>query len=85
MKGQKDLRTKKSGGGCVNKIENQGENWYKMLQNGQMTDLWKIRPTLGQIIFGTKCDRDKLIFSAEKKVNKIALGIKKGTQWDRKM
>ncbi len=21
------------------KIEKQGENWYKMLQNGQMTDL----------------------------------------------
>ncbi len=26
MKGQKDLRTAKKG---VNKIENQGENWYK--------------------------------------------------------
>ncbi len=22
----------------VNKIENQGENWYKMFQNGQMTE-----------------------------------------------
>ncbi len=30
-RGQKDLRTVKKG---VNKIE----NWYKMLQNGQMTD-----------------------------------------------
>ncbi len=36
MRGQKDLRTVKKG---VNKIVNQGENWYKMLQNGQMTDL----------------------------------------------
>ncbi len=24
-----------------NKIENRGENWYKMLQNGQMTDFGK--------------------------------------------
>ncbi len=23
----------------VNKIENQAENWYKMFQNGQITDL----------------------------------------------
>ncbi len=22
----------------VNKIKNQGDNWYKMLQDGQMTD-----------------------------------------------
>ncbi len=35
MRGQKDLRTMKKG---VNKIKNQGENWYKMLQNCQMTD-----------------------------------------------
>ncbi len=36
MRGQKDLRTVKR---WVNKIEIQGENWYKMVQNGQMTDL----------------------------------------------
>ncbi len=35
MRGQKDLRTVKKG---VNKTEYQGENCYKMLQNGQMTD-----------------------------------------------
>ncbi len=35
MRGQNDLRTVEKG---VNKIENQGENWSKMLQNGQMTD-----------------------------------------------
>ncbi len=33
MRGQKDLRTVKN-----NKIQNQGENWYKILQNFQMTD-----------------------------------------------
>ncbi len=37
--GQKDLRiVKKRKKKRVNKIENQGENWYKMFQNGQMTD-----------------------------------------------
>ncbi len=36
MRGQKDLRTVKKRG--VNKIENQGENWYKMFQNGQITN-----------------------------------------------
>ncbi len=40
----------------VKKIENQGENWYKMVK-------WQ---TLGQIISGTKCNRDKLIFSGER-------------------
>ncbi len=38
MRGQKDLRTIKKG---VNKIENQGKNLYKMLQNGQMTDFYE--------------------------------------------
>ncbi len=28
--------------------------------------LWRNRPTLGQIISGTKCDKDKPIFSAER-------------------
>ncbi len=36
-----------------------------MLQNVQLTDFFlNIRPTLGQIISGTKCDRDNPIFSA---------------------
>ncbi len=35
MKGQKDLITIKK---RVNKIENQGEIWYKMIKNCQMTD-----------------------------------------------
>ncbi len=34
-----------------------------MLNN---TFWWKITPTLGPSISGTKCDRDKPIFSAEK-------------------
>ncbi len=37
MRGEKDLRTVKKG---LNKIENQGDNWYKKFQNGQMTDLY---------------------------------------------
>ncbi len=52
-----------------------GTNCFKSVK-------WQIfvknRPTLGQIISGTECDRDNLIFSAERGVNKIELGIKKG-------
>ncbi len=59
MRGQKDLITMKRG---VNKIENQVENWYKLLQKCQMADFCD----LGQIISGTKCDRYKPIFSAER-------------------
>ncbi len=33
--GSNDLMTMKKG---VNKIKNQGENWYKLLQNCQMRD-----------------------------------------------
>ncbi len=51
----------------VNKIENQGKKWYKLLQKSQMTDFCeKNRPYLGQIIAGTKCDRDKETFSTER-------------------
>ncbi len=46
----------------VNKIENQGEIWYKIKQNYQITDFGPI-----YIMFETKWDRDKqLIFSAER-------------------
>ncbi len=38
MKDQNDLRIMKKG---VNRIENQGENWYKILENGQMTNSGK--------------------------------------------
>ncbi len=75
MRGQKDLKSMKM---RVNWIENQRENWYKILYN---TFWWKIRLTLGPSISGTKCDRDKLIFFAEKGVNQIALRYKIGTQY----
>ncbi len=40
--------------------------------------MWTNRPTLGQIISGTKCDRDKQIFFLHKEgVNKIDLGVKR--------
>ncbi len=45
----------------------------------------KIRQILAQIISGTKCDSDKLIFSAERQCQLDRVGLKKGTQWDRKM
>ncbi len=44
----------------------------------------KNRPTLSQIISGTECDRNKPIFSAERLVNKIELGIKEGPNGIRK-
>ncbi len=57
-----------------------------MLQNGQMTYFWeKLDQTLGQIIFGTKCDRDKCFILQKEEVNKTKLAIKKGTQCDVKM
>ncbi len=52
--------------------KNQGENLVQndsKLSNKRLW--WKCKPTLGQIIIGTKWDRDKLIFSA-----------KRGEQWD---
>ncbi len=52
MKGKEYLRTMKKG---AKKIENQGKNWYKMLQNVQMTD------------FGDKIDKFKVILSLELK------------------
>ncbi len=50
-----------------------------MLQIGQLTDVMqKDRPTLGYIIPGTKCDRDTIIFCAERGENKIKLSIAPG-------
>ncbi len=40
--------------------------------------LWKIRQIFAQIISGTKCDRDKLIFSAEREGEYDRVGHKKG-------
>ncbi len=61
MSDQKDIRSMKKG---VNWIENQGENWYQMHNKLNNTFWWSIRQTLGRSISGTKCDKDKLIFSA---------------------
>ncbi len=63
MRGQKDLITMKTG---VNKIENQGENWYKLHQKCQMTDFCEKIDQFYHIISGTKCDRDKHILSAKR-------------------
>ncbi len=59
----------------------------KLIQNAlnllNSTFEWNNRPTLGPSISGTKCDRDKLFFSAERKegVNLIVLMYKKGRNW----
>ncbi len=50
----------------VNKIENQGDNWYKMLEYAQWQILLKNRNSFRYNYLRTKCDRDNLIFSAEK-------------------
>ncbi len=49
----------------------------KLVQNASKWFWWKTRTTLDQIISGTKCDRDKLIFYIERRVNKIELVITK--------
>ncbi len=49
----------------INKFENQGEIWYKMLQNCQMTDFGENNcPTLGLINY---MGRDKPFFSPERR------------------
>ncbi len=63
----------------VNKIE----NWYKMLQNGQVTDFSETLDQL-QIISGAKCNRDKPIFSTESGSQYDVVGHKR-TQHDWKM
>ncbi len=52
----------------VNWIKNQGENCYKILQDclETRTHFGEKRNYLDPITFGTKLDRDKLIFSAER-------------------
>ncbi len=61
MRGQKDLRSMKK---KVNWIENQDENLYKILKNLNNTFWWNITPSIS--ISGSKCDRDKPFFSAER-------------------
>ncbi len=60
----------------ANWIKSQGDNWYKMLQNGQITDFGvTLNQTLSPIMSGTKSDRDKQFFLQKDEVNKIELGI----------
>ncbi len=63
MRGQKDLKSMKKGsiGSKIKGILTQ--NVSNLLNN---TLCWTIRPTLGPSTSGTKCDRDKHIFSAER-------------------
>ncbi len=50
MRDQKDLNTMKKG---VNKIKNQGENWYKMIKNCKMRDFGE---KLGQLLPEWLCE-----------------------------
>ncbi len=62
MRGQKDLNSMKKGSIGL-KIKGKFiQNASNLLNN---TFWWTNRPTLGPSIFGTKCDKDKSIFSAE--------------------
>ncbi len=81
MRGQKDLKSMKRG---VNWIENQEENWYKLLKICWMIHFGKEnRPTLGPSISGTKCDRDNPIFSTERGGQSDCVEVYKiGTQLD---
>ncbi len=62
MRDQKDLKSMKKGL-IGSKIKGKLiQNALNLLNN---TLWWNIRPTLGPSITGTKCDRDKQIFSTE--------------------
>ncbi len=84
MRDQKDLRTIKM---TINKIQNQVEIWYKIIQTVKWQILVKnwanFRPNY--LCFVTKSDRDKLIFLRKGGINGIALKHKMRTQQDRKM
>ncbi len=70
MKGQRDLRWIKKGS-IESKIKEKIET--KCLKTVKIYILVKIRPTLGAIFSGAKCDRDKLIFMQKEKVNQIVM------------
>ncbi len=72
---ESDLRFRKNEGSKRFKINGKGvqldrKSRRKLIQNASKlldnTFWWNIRPTLGSSISGTKCDRGKLIFSAER-------------------
>ncbi len=64
MRGQKTFKINEKGSQLDRKLR---ANWNKSALNLLNNTLWrKIRPTLGPSISGTKCNRDKQIFSAER-------------------
>ncbi len=66
-------------------MDNEGENWYKMIKNLNYTFWWKMWPILGPNISGTKCDREKAFFSAERESIRSWWGITEiGIQSDKK-
>ncbi len=70
MSGQKDIRKIKRRSTSSKIIEKIVTNCFKIVRG----HMWaKDKPTLGQIIFGIKCDRDNAICFG---VNKIKLDIK---------
>ncbi len=63
----------------VNKIENQGENWYKLLQKCQMTDFCeKIDQLWVELSLKLNVIETNHFFLQKEKVNKMELGIKCG-------
>ncbi len=86
MRGQKYLRSMKMG---LIGSESKETVDTKCIIIIQYTFWWKIRPSLGPSIAGTKCDRDKLIFSAARRCqsncdeNKIKIqSDRKSQNWD---
>ncbi len=67
--GWKDLRPIKN---VVNWIENQGENWYKMLKIPLYnTFQWQTRPTLGPIISGMNLIEKNLSYLQKERVAQV--------------
>ncbi len=60
MRDENEIRKIHNG---INWIEIQGENALNLLNDRFW---WNVRPDLGPLIYGTKCDRDKPSFSAKR-------------------
>ncbi len=60
----------------VSKRSKDNKNGLKQIKNQRENFGEKLDPDVGQIISGTKCDRDKPIFFQKKEVTNIKLGIK---------
>ncbi len=74
MRGQKDLIIMKKG---VNKIKNQGENWYKLFQKCQMIDFCeKIDQLYVKLSLKLNVIETNRFFLQKERVNTIEFGIK---------